>query len=106
MVPGGAEIDYIHTSGHVSRALLRAFAAAIRPKATVPVYSVKREESSYGFDRNFPHYRCRYDDNPLSPSDYPISYPTNMRLTRISTWWQSLWLLKYLKVKNRRGVSR
>ncbi len=33
----GAEIAYIHTSGHASAADLRAFAAAIRPKMVVPM---------------------------------------------------------------------
>jgi len=46
---GGAEIAYIHTSGHASPADLRAFAAAIRPKVTVPVHGVKWDEESYGF---------------------------------------------------------
>jgi ribonuclease J len=46
---GGAEIAYIHTSGHASPADLRAFAAAIRPKATVPVHGVKWDEESLGF---------------------------------------------------------
>ncbi len=38
---GGAEIAYIHTSGHASPADLRAFAAAVRPKMVVPVHGVK-----------------------------------------------------------------
>jgi ribonuclease J len=46
---GGAEIAYIHTSGHASPADLRAFAAAIRPKVTVPVHGVKWDEEAYGF---------------------------------------------------------
>jgi len=46
---GGAEIAYIHTSGHASAADLRAFAAAIRPKLTVPVHGVKWDEESHGF---------------------------------------------------------
>jgi ribonuclease J len=46
---GGAEIAYIHTSGHASAADLRAFAAAIRPKLTVPVHGVKWDEESQGF---------------------------------------------------------
>jgi ribonuclease J len=46
---GGAEIAYIHTSGHASPTDLRAFAAAIRPKLTVPVHGVKWDEESQGF---------------------------------------------------------
>jgi ribonuclease J len=46
---GGAEIAHIHTSGHASPADLRAFAAAIGPKATVPVHGVKWDEESQGF---------------------------------------------------------
>ena len=46
---GGAEIAYIHTSGHASPADLRAFAAAIRPTVTVPVHGVKWDEESHGF---------------------------------------------------------
>jgi ribonuclease J len=45
----GAEVAYIHTSGHASPADLRAFAAAIRPKVTVPVHGVKWDEESHGF---------------------------------------------------------
>ena len=46
---GGAEIAYIHTSGHASPADLRAFAAAVRPKMVVPVHGVKWDEEAYGF---------------------------------------------------------
>ena len=45
----GAEIAYIHTSGHASPADLRAFAASIRPKIVVPVHGVKWDEESHGF---------------------------------------------------------
>jgi ribonuclease J len=45
----GAEIAYIHTSGHASAADLRAFAAAIRPKMVVPVHGIKWDEESHGF---------------------------------------------------------
>lgn len=45
----GAEIAYIHTSGHASAADLRAFAAAARPKMVVPIHGVKWDEESYGF---------------------------------------------------------
>ena len=45
----GAEIAYIHTSGHASPADLRAFAAAVRPKIVVPVHGVKWDEESHGF---------------------------------------------------------
>ena len=42
----GAEIAYIHTSGHAAPDDLRAFAAAIRPKMVVPVHGVKWNERS------------------------------------------------------------
>ena len=45
----GAEVAYLHTSGHASAADLRAFANAVRPKAIVPVHGVKWDEESYGF---------------------------------------------------------
>jgi ribonuclease J len=45
----GAEIAYIHTSGHASPADLRAFAAAVNPKIVVPVHGVKWDEESHGF---------------------------------------------------------
>jgi ribonuclease J len=40
---------FAHTGGHASPADLRAFAAAIRPKVTVPVHGVKWDEESHGF---------------------------------------------------------
>jgi ribonuclease J len=46
---GGAEIAYIHTSGHASPSDLRAFAAAIKPKMVVPVHSEKWDQESHGF---------------------------------------------------------
>jgi len=45
----GAEIAYVHTSGHASPADLRSFAAAIAPKALVPVHGIKWDEESAGF---------------------------------------------------------
>jgi ribonuclease J len=45
----GAEIAYIHTSGHASAADLRSFAAAVRPKLVVPVHGVKWDEEPHGF---------------------------------------------------------
>ena len=45
----GAEIAYIHTSGHASPTDLRAFAAAIRPKMVVPVHGANWDEESHGF---------------------------------------------------------
>ena len=45
----GAEIAYIHTSGHASPADLRAFATAVRPKMVVPVHGVKWDEEAHGF---------------------------------------------------------
>lgn len=46
---GGAEIAYIHTSGHASPVDLRAFALAVRPKIVVPVHGVKWDEEAHGF---------------------------------------------------------
>ncbi|MGD0922767.1 MAG: MBL fold metallo-hydrolase [Terriglobia bacterium] len=46
---GGAEIAYIHTSGHASPAALRAFAVSVRPKIVVPVHGEKWDEESHGF---------------------------------------------------------
>ena len=46
---GGAEIAYIHTSGHASPADLRAFAGASCPKVTAPVHDVRWDEESHGF---------------------------------------------------------
>lgn len=45
----GAEIAYIHTSGHASAADLRAFAAAVRPTTVVPVHGVSWDEEAHGF---------------------------------------------------------
>jgi ribonuclease J len=45
----GAEIAYIHTSGHASPADLRDFAASLQPKIVVPVHGVKWDEESHGF---------------------------------------------------------
>jgi ribonuclease J len=45
----GAEIAYIHTSGHASPTDLRAFATSLRPKIVVPVHGVKWDEESRGF---------------------------------------------------------
>lgn len=45
----GAEIAYIHSSGHASPSDLRAFAAAVRPKMVVPVHGAKWDEESHGF---------------------------------------------------------
>lgn len=45
----GAEIAYIHTSGHASPTDLRAFAASLRPKFVVPIHGVKWDEESRGF---------------------------------------------------------
>ena len=46
---GGAEIAYIHTSGHASPADLRALVTAIHPKVTVPVHGDKWDEEMHGF---------------------------------------------------------
>lgn len=45
----GAEIAYLHTSGHASAADLRAFAMAVRPRIVVPVHGVKWDEAAAGF---------------------------------------------------------
>jgi ribonuclease J len=45
----GAEIAYIHTSGHASAADLCAFAAGVRPKIVVPVHGIKWDEESHDF---------------------------------------------------------
>ncbi len=46
---GGAEIAYIHTSGHASPVDLRAFAAAVRAKIVVPVHGASWDEEAHGF---------------------------------------------------------
>jgi ribonuclease J len=46
---GGAEIAFIHTSGHASPADLRAFANAIAPKALIPIHGVSWDEQPEGF---------------------------------------------------------
>ena len=45
----GAEIAYIHTSGHASASDLRAFAKAIGPKIVVPVHGVRWDDEAHGF---------------------------------------------------------
>lgn len=45
----GAEIAYIHTSGHASPSDLREFAAAVKPKVVVPVHGAKWDEEAHGF---------------------------------------------------------
>jgi ribonuclease J len=45
----GAEIAYIHSSGHASPSDLRAFAAAMRPKMVVPVHGTKWDQESHDF---------------------------------------------------------
>jgi ribonuclease J len=47
----GAEIAYIHSSGHASPSGLRAFAAAVRPKVVVPVHGAKWDEEAHGFGK-------------------------------------------------------
>jgi ribonuclease J len=46
---GGAEIAFIHTSGHASADDLRAFATAIRPRMVVPVHGRNWDEHQIGF---------------------------------------------------------
>jgi len=45
----GAEIAYLHTSGHASSADLRAFAAAMNARNIVPVHGTNWETQSTGF---------------------------------------------------------
>lgn len=45
----GAEIAYIHSSGHASPSDLREFVAALGPKMVVPVPGTKWDEESHGF---------------------------------------------------------
>ncbi|EYD74023.1 beta-lactamase domain protein [Rubellimicrobium mesophilum DSM 19309] len=46
---GGAELAYLHTSGHASAADLRAFAAAVRPGIVVPVHGANWDSEAEGF---------------------------------------------------------
>ena len=46
---GGAELAYLHTSGHASAADLRAFAAAARPGIVVPVHGANWDREAEGF---------------------------------------------------------
>jgi ribonuclease J len=45
----GAEIAFIHTSGHASVADLRAFAEAMRPQAVIPVHGLNWGREADGF---------------------------------------------------------
>lgn len=45
----GAEIAFIHTSGHASPADLRAFASAMNARVVVPVHGVSWDEEAAGF---------------------------------------------------------
>lgn len=46
---GGAELAYLHTSGHASPSDLRAFAMAVAPKAVVPVHGQNWDVEANGF---------------------------------------------------------
>ena len=46
---GGAKATHIHTSGHASVADLQAFAAAMNPKALVPIHGVAWDSDGDGF---------------------------------------------------------
>jgi ribonuclease J len=46
---GGAKAAHIHTSGHASTADLQAFAAAINPKALVPIHGEAWDRETGGF---------------------------------------------------------
>ena len=63
---GGAEIAYIHTSGHASPADLRAFATALHPKMAVPVHGVKWDEEVARLWRHSPPCGCRADGDSLT----------------------------------------
>lgn len=45
----GAEIAYLHTSGHAAPKDLRAFAAAVAPKTQVPVHGENWDTKADGF---------------------------------------------------------
>lgn len=47
---GGAQARHIHTSGHASGADLRLFAAAMRPKALVPIHGAVWDSEASGFE--------------------------------------------------------
>jgi ribonuclease J len=47
---GGAELAYLHTSGHASSDDLRAFAAAMSAKVVVPVHGQNWDAQGHGFD--------------------------------------------------------
>ena len=62
----GAEIAYIHTSGHASPADLRAFAVVLRPKTVVPVHGVKWDEEAPRLRRSPPPRGRGTDGNPMT----------------------------------------
>lgn len=47
---GGARPHHLHTSGHASTTDLKAFAAAISPKALVPIHGVAWDTDRDGFE--------------------------------------------------------
>ncbi len=91
---GGAEIAYIHTSGHASPVDLRAFALAVRPKMVVPVHGVKWDEEAHGFGtirrladwlwHHSPPCGCRPDGGPLtiSPTPWAVAARRNTGMFR------------------------
>jgi ribonuclease J len=46
---GGAEVAFLHTSGHASPSDLRAFTKALQPKAVIPVHGQGWDEHCEGF---------------------------------------------------------
>ncbi|REJ46833.1 MAG: MBL fold metallo-hydrolase [Microcystis flos-aquae DF17] len=48
---GGSKARHLHTSGHASTADLQAFAAAVAPKALVPIHGVAWDTDRQGFER-------------------------------------------------------
>jgi ribonuclease J len=57
----GSRAEHIHTSGHASSADLRSFAAAMNPKAFVPIHGVKWDQDNDGF----PAVRRLRDGEPM-----------------------------------------
>lgn len=47
---GGSKAAHLHTSGHASTADLKAFAAAVAPKALVPIHGLAWDDDRTGFE--------------------------------------------------------
>lgn len=48
---GGSRVEHIHTSGHASASVLRAFAASVGATAIIPVHGVNWSREQMGFER-------------------------------------------------------